>query len=313
MTVKPEVECGVCLMHWVYGRVAPHNDEKELPGLARRLLDALLRETAPSANLGSLCNQAVTSVFSSPSRAAEHYEKLKRQSNENAKALLLRAKAYIDAGKNPRNKFERACFLATASNVAPLNAPSGAYTFQEIQDIIDQNDHTPDVTGDIYGAVKESKRILYITDNAGEIGFDSLVIALIRQMGPKVTLVVKKKTFFEDATLEDARFFGLDKVVDRMVMADGFFAPHALPHELYEVFEESDLVICKGTGSYEALYGEIVDKKAAFMLKIKCRPIARELRIAEGKIVVKLMAPMKETARTALKRASGEERSHRVH
>jgi len=288
MTVKPEVECGVCLMHWVYGRVAPHNDEKELPGLARRLLEAVLKDVTPLANMGSLCNQAVNSVFSSPSRAAEHYEELKRQSNENAKALLLRAKAYIDAGKTVREKLERSCFLAAASNVAPLNSPLGAYTFQEIGDIIDRNDHTPDFLGDIYGAVKESKRILYITDNAGEIGFDSLVIALIKQIGPKVTLVVKKKTFFEDATLEDARFFGLDKVVDRMVMADGFFAPHALPHELYEVFKESDLVICKGTGSYEALYGETIDKKAGYMLKIKCSPIARELGIGEGKIVVRL-------------------------
>jgi damage-control phosphatase, subfamily I len=311
--VKPEVECGLCLMHWVYSRVAPHNDEEELPGLARRLLDTLLREIAPSANMGSLCNQAVTSIFDSPSRAADHYEKLKRQSNKNAKALLPRAKAYIDTGKTPRNKLERACFLAAASNVAPLNSPSGAYTFQEIKEIIDRNDRAPVVMGDIYRAVRESKHILYITDNAGEIGFDSLVIALIRQMGPKVTLVVKKKTFFEDATSEDARFFGLDKAVDRMVMADGFFTPHGLPHELHKVLEASDLVICKGTGSYEALHGEIVDKKTVYILKVKCRPIARELHIEEGTIVVKSMTPKKERAQTALKGASGKKRLQGVH
>jgi uncharacterized protein with ATP-grasp and redox domains len=286
--VKPDVECGVCLMHWVYGRVAPYAEKEELPLMTRRLVDVLLRDVRPSANLGSVCNGAVGSVFASPSRAADCYEELKRESNENAGALLPRARAYIDAGKTGREKLERSCFLAAASNIAPLDSPSGAYTFQEIRDIIDRDDHTADFTGDIYGAVNASKRILYITDNAGEIGFDSLVIALIKQMGPKVTLVVKKNTFFEDATLEDARFFGLDKVVDGMVMADGFFAPHALPHELYEVFKGSDLVICKGTGSYEALYGETVDKKAVYMLKIKCSPIARELGIGEGKIVVRL-------------------------
>lgn len=117
--MRPEIECGVCLMHWVYGRVASSTDKEELPGVARRLVDVLLRDVTPSANLGSLCNSAVGSVFTSPSRAADRYEELKRQSNEYAGALLPRATAYIDAGKTVREKLERSCFLAAASNVAP--------------------------------------------------------------------------------------------------------------------------------------------------------------------------------------------------
>jgi uncharacterized protein with ATP-grasp and redox domains len=275
-------------MHWVYGRVASSTDKEELPGVARRLVDVLLRDVTPSANLGSLCNNAVGSVFASPSRAADCYEELKRQSNEYAGALLPRARAYIDAGKTAREKLERSCFLAAASNVAPLNSPSGAYTFQEITQIIDRDDFAPVVAGDVYQAVMASRRILYITDNAGEIGFDSLVIDLIGRMGPRVTLVVKKKTFFEDATLEDARFFGLDKGVDRIVTADGFFAPRAIPGDLREVFAESDLIIAKGTGSYEALSGETGGKPSIFMLKVKCGPIARKTGIDEGNVVIKL-------------------------
>src|SRR5208283_2301436 len=126
---------------------------------------------------------------------------------------------------------------------------------------------------------RAGRRILYITDNAGEIGFDSLVIDLIGRMGSRVTLAVKEKTFFEDATLEDARFFGLDKGVDRIVTVDGFFAPRAVPGDLREIFTESDLIIGKGTGSYEALSGETCGKPSIFMLKVKCGPIARETGI----------------------------------
>ena len=286
--MKPEVECGVCLMHWVYGRVASIADREELPGIARRLVDVLLRDVRPSANLGSLCNSAVDSVFASPSRAADHYEKLKRESNEYAAALLPRARAYIDAGKTMREKLERSCFLAAASNIAPLNSPSGAYTFQEISQIIDRDNFAPVVAGDIYRAVRAGRRILYITDNAGEIGFDSLVIDLIRRMGPRVTLVVKERTFFEDATLEDARFFGLETSTDRIVTVDGFFAPRAVPESLREIFEESDLVIGKGTGSYEALSGETEGKPSIFMLKVKCGPIAGKTGISEGNVAIKL-------------------------
>ncbi len=43
--------------------------------------------------------------------------------------------------------------------------------------------------------IKASNHVLYVTDNAGEIGFDSLVIQQIKELGPQVTLVVKEKTF----------------------------------------------------------------------------------------------------------------------
>ncbi|HAR94591.1 MAG TPA: hypothetical protein DCR97_01290, partial [Deltaproteobacteria bacterium] len=249
--MRPDVECGICIMHWAYGRVASHTDAETLPDLTRRLLDALLRYISPDANLGGLNNVAVWSVFSVPSKAASYYEGLKQESNENARGILPLARQYIQAGKTDQEKLERACSLAAASNVAPINSPSGAYTFDEIKAIIHGSEETPAIMGDVYGAVKNAKQIFYVTDNAGEIGFDSLVIQLLKAMGPRVTLVAKKQTFFEDATPDDARFFGLDKIVDRMVTPEGFFVLHEVPEDLYRVYSESDLIMVKGMGSYE--------------------------------------------------------------
>lgn len=286
--MKPDVECGICLMHWVHGRVEPHTEPGALPGMTKRLISTLLRDVVPDVNLGKLCNSAVWAVFDNPSPAATHYEELKEESNRNARSILPLARTYIDAGMTDREKLERACSLAAASNVAPLNSPTGAYTFQEIKDIIKGDDDKPVVIGDVYGAVRDAKKILYVTDNAGEIGFDSLVIDIIKGMGPKITLVVKKQTYFEDATPEDARFFGLDKSADRMITADGFFSPKDVSEDLYNIFAESDLLLVKGTGSYEAFSGETGGKPAVFMLKVKCDPIARQTGIARGKVVVKL-------------------------
>jgi uncharacterized protein with ATP-grasp and redox domains len=121
-----------------------------------------------------------------------------------------------------------------------------------------------------------------VADNAGEIGFDSLAIHQIKGLGPKVTLVVKKQTFFEDATLEDANAFGLEKLVDEIITVPGFLVPDEMDEHTAASFQSSDLVISKGTGSDEALHGEIRDKKAVLMLKVKCGPIARELELNEG-------------------------------
>lgn len=286
--MKPNVECGICLMHWAYSRVASHTPPEVLPGLTRRLLDALLKDISSEVNLGSLNNTAVWSIFGTPSRVASYYEDLKRESNRNALSLLPLARSYIEAAKNRREKFERACSLAAAGNVAPIGSPSGAYTFHEIRAIIEGVEENPVIMGDVYEAVQKAGRILYVTDNAGEIAFDSLVIELLAGMGCKVTLVVKEDTFFEDATPDDARFFGLDKVVDRMVTPKGFFVLQEAPEDLQGVFAESGLIMVKGMGSYETFSGETRGKPAIFMLKVKCDIIARESGVTRGKVVVRL-------------------------
>jgi damage-control phosphatase, subfamily I len=289
--MKPDVECGICIVHWAYGRVASHTAAETLDGLTRRLLDALLPHVSPDANLGSLNNTAVWSVFDVPSKAASYYEELKQKSNRNAKGVQPLARQYIQAGKNEREKIERACSLAAAANVAPIHSPSGAYTFEEIRAIIDGTQERPVIIGDVYEAFRNARQILYVTDNAGEIGFDSLVIELIAQMGAKVSLVVKERTFFEDATPDDGRFFGLDKIVDKMVTPKGFFVLNEVPEDLYRVYSESDLIIVKGMGSFETFSGEALGKPAIFMLKVKCDVIATQIGVTRGQVVVKLDDP----------------------
>jgi damage-control phosphatase, subfamily I len=285
--MKPHPECGACLVHWVFERAAPHTPDAEIARLVRSIVGILVHDVSPVANLGTLCNRTVHKVFEFTQGLAEHYEKLKEKSNENASKILSESMEYVRLGKTPNDRLARACMLAAAANVAPLNAPSSPYTFQEIRDLMN---HGVDkvMLDDLLGVLKESRHVLYVTDNAGEIGFDSLVLQQIKEMGLKVTLVIKKQTFFEDATMNDALAFGLDKLVDEVVTVPGFMAPQEMDPSLVSLFESSDFIIAKGTGSYEALHGELGAKKAAFMLKIKCKPISRELGMEEGGVIVKL-------------------------
>jgi hypothetical protein len=286
--MKPHPECGGCLVHWVFERTAPYTPERENIRLVRDIVGVLLRDVSPEANVGSLCNSTVHSVFESTAGLSLHYEDLKRKSNENAKKILPEAIEYINKESAFEGRLARACFLAAASNVAPLNAPSSPYTFQEIRDIILHDNVKRVFIGSLSEAVKNSRHVLYVTDNAGEIGFDSLVMRLIKDIGARITLVVKKQTFFEDATMDDVRDFRLNELVDDIATVPGFLAPHEMDPVTTKYFESSDMIIAKGTGSYEALHGEVPNKKAVFMLKVKCKPIARELGMEEGNIVVKV-------------------------
>ena len=64
--------------------------------------------------------------------------------------------------------------------------------------------------------------------------------------------------------------------------------PKEIPFALKDLFEKSDLIISKGTGNYEALKGEGEGKTVIYMLKVKCRPIAAEIRMDIGTFVAKL-------------------------
>ena len=202
--------------------------------------------------------------------------------------LLPAAKKYVERGRTPREGIKRACRLASASNVAPMTVPGDAFRFQEVNRILKGKKPSPLLIGDVFGTAQRATRILYLTDNAGEIGLDSLLITTFRVTGATVNLVVKEDPFFEDATMKDAIFFSMDKLVDNISTVNGFFVPGRTTSRLSDIFKKSDLVIAKGTGNYEALRGELGGKKVIYLLKVKCKPISTDIGVPVGTFVVKV-------------------------
>ena len=256
--------------------------------LTKTLLEILSKEFDSEINVGSLSNKLTDAIPNYLSQSSKYYRPLKRKNNRLAKKLLSSAKDYIKKGRTLQQKFERACFLASASNVAPMNVPSGGFVFQEVKRVLRGKKPFPAMMGPLFQEARKASHILYIADNAGEIGFDSLLIACLKEMGSKINLIVKEGPFFEDATMEDVLFFRIDQSVDHIFTLNGFFVPQEIPPALMDLYQESDLIISKGTGNYEALKGEVKGKTAIYMLKIKCRTISKEIGADIGSFVVKL-------------------------
>ena len=240
-------------------------------------------------NVGLLGNRTIESVSEYLLESAEHYKKIKTRNNEIALEALPTAKEYIENGETPEQKFERACSLAAAGNIAPMNAPKGVFEFQELKEIVNGKRPMPLVSERIFQVARNAGNVLYLADNAGEIGFDALLISQLKEMGAKVRLVVKNGPFFEDATVEDAAFFAIETSADEILGNSGFFVPSKSPPQLFDAFNKSDLVISKGTGNFEGLEGETEGKPTIFMLKVKCRCISKRLRMDIGEFVVKLV------------------------
>ncbi len=286
--MKPLAECALCILEWTFGRTVSSLGENQKVELMNALLGVLHDEFRVDRNVALIARKTLEAVHPRVLAAATVYDAIKKASNDAAKALLPEARRFVQKGKTPKECFERACHLASTGNVSPIAAPSGALEFSDAENLMTGRGPFPKVTGDVYEAVRDKRQVLYLFDNAGEIGFDILLIEQFKAMGAAVTLVLKEAPFFEDATLQDAAYFGLDKLSDRVLSVKTLFIPGESGSAMDDAFEESDLVIAKGTFNFECLYGEDLGKPIIFMLKSKCGPISEKSGVDQGNFFVRL-------------------------
>lgn len=280
--MTPGVECGLCLLKWVYERALAGASAGSSPTLLAGIRDALLAEAPAVRNIGQWSNRATDFAFATVPGAAGRFGTLKRRSTRAALDLLPAARAFVAAAPAPRERFERACAVAALGNVAPLGVPSQGFDFSELSRFLRGDGPAPATLGDAFALASRAAEVLLFADNAGEVAFDGLVVEALKDLGARVTLVVKEGEFFEDATAEDAHQEGLGSLADRILPCRAFPAPQELGGELAEALRRCDLVIAKGTGNYEALRGELGQTDAIYLLKVKCGPIARELGTPPG-------------------------------
>ncbi|NLD56676.1 MAG: protein-glutamate O-methyltransferase family protein, partial [Methanomicrobiales archaeon] len=68
---------------------------------------------------------------------------------------------------------------------------------------------------------KRCSRVVYLTDNCGEIVFDRLLVGFLKAHGSHVTVAVRDGPILNDATMEDALALGFDKVADCLTTTGG--------------------------------------------------------------------------------------------
>ena len=126
---------------------------------------------------------------------------------------------------------------------------------------------------DLCGALEESKEILYIGDNSGEVVFDRV---LIEELLPRnVTYAVRSVPIINDAVRSDAEEAGIDRIA--AVIESGSDAPGTIldscTPDFLRQFNTADIVISKGQGNYETL-SDAENPRLFFLLKAKCPVIA---------------------------------------
>ena len=212
------------------------------------------------------------------------YHGLKQRFNRMAMRMCIELAERLRTSENP---LETAVRLAIAGNIIDLGVKT-SIAESDIERIIRDcltADFDSQQLEDFRNAVSRAKRILYLADNAGELVFDRLLIEQLPY--EKIAVVVKGSPIINDATMEDAEFAGLTRIVE--VIDNGSDAPGTIlescSQRFRERFEDADLIIAKGQGNYETLSD--ADKNIFFILKAKCPVIAMDLGCEVGQMILK--------------------------
>ena len=143
-----------------------------------------------------------------------------------------------------------------------------------------------------YELAKKAHSVLFLCDNAGEIVFDTLLVEQLKNMGLKVTYVVKGGPVLNDATMEDVEPSGMGKLADEVVTtgtdAVGLLVKEVSP-EFMKVYNAAELVFAKGMGYAETLTEYKLTKPHFLLLRTKCNPVANYFCVPRHKNIAKLM------------------------
>ena len=129
--------------------------------------------------------------------------------------------------------------------------------------------------------LSKAERVVYLTDNCGEIALDKLFIAQIKKQYPNVVLeaIVRGYPVLNDSTLEDALQVGLDKVAKIGENGSDIAGTclEKISKEAREKIDSADVVIAKGQGNFETM--RHCNKNVYYVFMCKCKMFADRFNV----------------------------------
>ncbi len=278
--MRTYLDCFPCFLNQALraARMAT-DDEKQI----KRVLDdvgVMLKDIpmeSPPPRSGRLIYRKISEITGN----MDPYRKIKKESTEKALSLYPYLKSRVAASSD---RLLMAIRIAIAGNVIDFGANWGFDLDTEVADVLEKEFAIFDYD-QFRDRLDTAQKIVYLGDNAGECVFDKI---LIEEMKKPVIYVVREVPIINDATKADAVQAGIDEVAT--IVSSGTDAPGTIldtcSNEFKAHYFNSDFIISKGQGNYEALSNTGESQLIFFLLKVKCRVLAQNIGVEEGDIVI---------------------------
>jgi len=214
------------------------------------------------------------------------FDELKRQGNRQAAAVCLKVRGRLHFFRD----YVRAAVIANIFDYG-VKGHAVASDFLSFFNAEMEKELYIDDTDRI---LPLCSRVVYLSDNCGEIVFDKLLIENLKSQGSHITLAVKETPILNDATMEDALALGLDGIADHLTTTGGGaeaeigICRELIPDDLRQAIDNCTIIIAKGMANFESLSEMENLPPVAYLLAAKCRPVADELGVPVGVKVAKL-------------------------
>jgi hypothetical protein len=120
------------------------------------------------------------------------------------------------------------------------------------------------------------RRILYLTDNTGEVYFDLPLYELLSRRSRRCTLALKGGPSLNDLTREELQRSGLadrfSEVADTGTEGAGI-EWERVSQQFLSLVESSDLILSKGMANFETVYPRPLAAASFYLFRVKCEPI----------------------------------------
>ena len=193
----------------------------------------------------------------------------KRRSN----AFVLERMAQIrEKIEQAEDKVLAGLKFAILGNYIDFSALYGEMRFEKLDEMLVsalEMELDMDVYRSLCADLEKGGKLLYLTDNAGEIGFDRLFAEAIGEKYPQVsiTFCVRGGPALNDATRADAAEVGIPfPVIDNGNLVPGTELK-LLGQEAKEALENADIILAKGQANAETLLDSGYNIYFAFLVK----------------------------------------------
>ena len=193
----------------------------------------------------------------------------KRQSNGFVLERMDQIRAKIEQAED---KVLAGLKFAILGNYIDFSALYGEVSFEKLDAMLEtalEMELDMDVYRSLCSEMEQGGKLLYLTDNAGEIGFDRLFAEAIAAKYPQIsiTFCVRGGPALNDATREDAAQVGIPfPVIDNGNLVPGTELK-ILGAEAKQAMDSADLIIAKGQANAETLLDSGYNIYFAFLIK----------------------------------------------
>ena len=201
----------------------------------------------------------------------DRYAQEKRDSN---RFVMERLDAIQDRVQAQQDPVFAGLQFSILGNYLDFSALGNQVSFEKLEEMLEQAlqmELDQNCYQQLCRDLQQGQKLLFLTDNAGEIGFDRIFAQQIARTYPHlaITFCVRGGPVLNDATREDALAVGIPFPVIDSGSCIGGTELRRLGQQAKDAFETADVIIAKGMGNNETLYGCGYNVYYAFLVKCK--------------------------------------------